>query len=148
MTKYYAVTCKCGHVGKHTYMPITFPIKASDGKEAARVARAFPRVKHDKKDAILDVREIDYEEYCLLEEMNRNDPYLQCKSIQEQRMYDFSDRVVYEEYKDYRLDKYEINHEVYVGKERIKSPKKYSRLSSYLMSNNEWNNTKTTCYAY
>ena len=63
MLKYYAVTCKCGHVGKHTYMPITFPIKASDGKEAARVARTFPRVKHDKKDAILDVREIDYEEY-------------------------------------------------------------------------------------
>ena len=84
----------------------------------------------------LNVREIDYEEYCLLEEINRNDPYLQCKSIQEQRMYDFTDRVVYEECKDYRLDKYEINHEVYVGKERIKSPKKYSRLSSYLMSNN------------
>lgn len=36
--KYYKVTCKCGHTGsKKTYIPITFPVVAINGKEAASI---------------------------------------------------------------------------------------------------------------
>ena len=54
--RYYEVTAKCGHVGKGFYIPITFPVRAKSAAEAASVTRAFPRVKHDHKDAILIVR--------------------------------------------------------------------------------------------
>ena len=50
--EFYLVTTKCGHVGKGHYVPITFPIKAENGKEAAKIARMLPRVKHHHWDAI------------------------------------------------------------------------------------------------
>ena len=70
--KYFAVTTKCGHVGRKYYLPVTFPVVAESGKEAARLGRDIPRVKHTHKDAILDVREISYEEYLILENENDN----------------------------------------------------------------------------
>lgn len=65
-SKFYKVTCKCGHVGKQYFIRISFPINADSGKEASEIARSLPRVKHDHKDAILDCKEIDYEEYLIL----------------------------------------------------------------------------------
>ena len=61
--KYYMVIAKCGHVGKKHYVPIKFAVIAEDGKEAAKMVRQFPRVKHNHKDAILSVNKIDYERY-------------------------------------------------------------------------------------
>ena len=83
---YYEVIAKCGHVGKKHYVPVKFAVIAEDGKEAAKMVRDFPRVKHDHKDAILNVNKIDYERFQEIVEMNRNDPYLKCHSRKEQNL--------------------------------------------------------------
>lgn len=85
--KYYKVTAKCGHVGKGFYYPGDLFIKAENGRDAAKVAREMPRVKHDRKDAILNVVEIDLESYLAGKEATRNNPYFFCESIQEQFKY-------------------------------------------------------------
>lgn len=85
-SKFYKVTCKCGHVGKKWFIRIAFPVNADSGKEAAQIAREIPRVKHDHKDAILSCIEIDYEEYQILQVINSNDPYLKCNNRQEQEL--------------------------------------------------------------
>ena len=82
--KYYAVTAKCGHVRKSRYVEVTFAIAAESGKEAAKIGRFMPRVKHDHPMAIVNVVKISYEEYLELKENNSNNPYLQCTSRQEQ----------------------------------------------------------------
>ena len=84
--KYYMVIAKCGHVGRKNYIPIKFAVVAESGKEAAKKVRQFPRVKHDHKDAILDVRCITLEEFLEIKEINDNDPYLKCHSRQEQNL--------------------------------------------------------------
>ena len=83
--RFYKVICKCGHVGRKHYIPIPFAVRARNGKEAALMARYFPRVKHDRKDAVLSCKEISEEEYQELNEENEGNPYLYCKNIQEQR---------------------------------------------------------------
>ena len=85
---YYEVIAKCGHVGKKHYVPVKFAVIAEDGKEAAKMVRQFPRVKHDHKDAILNVNKINFERYLEIVEMNNNDPYLKCHSRQEQNLID------------------------------------------------------------
>ena len=82
--KYYEVIAKCGHVGRKNYIPVKFAVIAESGKEAAKKVRQFPRVKHDHKDAILNVRCITLEEFLKIKESNDNDPYLKCHSRQEQ----------------------------------------------------------------
>ena len=84
--KYFMVIAKCGHVGKKNYIPVKFAVIAESGKEAAKKVRQFPRVKHDHKDAILDVRCITLEEFLEIKEINDNDPYLKCHSRQEQNL--------------------------------------------------------------
>ena len=84
--KYYMVIAKCGHVGRKNYIPVKFAVVAESGKEAAKKVRQFPRVKHDHKDAILDVRCITLEEFLEIIEINGNDPYLKCHSRQEQNL--------------------------------------------------------------
>lgn len=84
MNKYYKVGVKCGHVGRHKYITKIFAIMAESGKEAAYIARWMPRVKHNDKYAILFCKEIEEKEFNNLQEVNRNDPYLNCKSHQEQ----------------------------------------------------------------
>ena len=92
--KYFKVTCKCGHVGVKHFIRVSFPIIATCGKDAVAIARYIPRVKHDHKDAILDCREISYDEYVNLQYVNDNDPYLRCECKQEQEMItDFSSRL-------------------------------------------------------
>ena len=93
MTKYYKVVAKCGHVGKKHYVPVAFAIAAESGKEAAKIARLIPRVKHDHNDAILDCKEFSYEEYVELNEINNNDEYLKFRSRQEQNLIDLSGRI-------------------------------------------------------
>ncbi len=85
MNRYFAVETKCGHVGKNMCIYIWFAVKADSGKAAAAKARDYKRVKHHHKDAIREVREISFEEYIQLRLDNTNDPYLQCKNIQQQR---------------------------------------------------------------
>lgn len=83
---YYRVKAKCGHVGQKKYIPKNYYIKAEDGEEAALKARKLPRVKHDSKFAILETVKITKEEYLEGKRINKEDPYLQATSIQEQRM--------------------------------------------------------------
>ena len=84
--KYYEVIAKCGHVGRKNYIPVKFAVVAESGKEAAKKVRQFPRVKHNHKDAILDVRCITLEEFLEIKESNDNDSYLKCHSRQEQNL--------------------------------------------------------------
>lgn len=88
MIHYFAVETKCGHVGKDKCIFIWFAVKAENGKAAAAKAREYKRVKHHHKDAIRQVRAISLEEYIGLRIENENDPYLQCKNIQQQRELD------------------------------------------------------------
>ena len=94
MMKYFKVITKCGHVGKKNYVPVAFAVEAESGKEAAKIARFLPRVKHDHKDAILDCKEVSYEEYLELREINLNDEYLKCHTKQQQNLIDISNRLV------------------------------------------------------
>lgn len=130
MNNYFAVKCKCGHVGRNYYILITFPVIAENKKEAARIARSIPRCKHHHKDCIREVVEITYEEFIELEHKNNADPYLKCRCVQEQRNIDLSDRVVAEtEVLSCEHNKESI-HNIYFGKTRVKYPKKYFRFNS------------------
>lgn len=122
----YEVKCKCGHVGRKNYIVIAFPIIANDGKEAALIARYIPRVKHNHKDAILSVREINDEEYESLVESNENDKYLQCKNKQEQNLLNLSNRVNREDYfKDCYEDEEVEGKHLFFGKIKVRNAKKF-----------------------
>ena len=132
VVRYYKVTCKCGHTGsRRTYIPVTFPVVAENGREAAEKARYIPRCKHHHKDCILDVEECSYEEYVAQQKINKENPYLKCKSIQEQRLLDiehlfvedphFHEEVDDSDYEDKNYRYY------YLGKTKIKNPKKYMK---------------------
>ena len=82
--KLYAVKAKCGHVGVNYYIEKEFLDFASDGKEAASKTRLIGRVKHHHKDAIIDVRKIDFDEGRVLWLQNEMDPFLHCKNRREQ----------------------------------------------------------------
>ena len=123
---YYEVKCKCGHVGRNHYIPISFAIFAPDAKAAALIGRWMPRSKHHQKDCVLDVKEISCKRYCELSRENENDPYLKCHSIQEQRQYDFSDRIC-DEYTDEEIYDDEGYRILFMGKTPIKHPKKFMR---------------------
>ena len=82
--KYYIVTAKCGHVGRDKYIPISFPVIATSKSEAATIVRNKARVKHDHKNAILSVEEVDKEAYDIQQFCNAHDPYLMVRSKHEQ----------------------------------------------------------------
>lgn len=93
--KYFEVTVKCGHVGHRNYIPIVFAIRARSRKEASEVAREIPRVKHNRKDAIISSVEITFDEFIELMKINNIDLYLKAQSIQEQRRIEgIEDRIV------------------------------------------------------
>ena len=124
----YEVACKCGHVGRTRYIPIHYPIKAQSGKEAASKAREYPRVKHDRKDAILSVCKIDQRRFSELREINNRDPYLRCTCIQDQNLIDLSDRLLDEKETVYRMvRKDESNKDFYYKKQKLRDPKKYMK---------------------
>lgn len=84
--KYFIVTAKCGHVGKNNYILIDFAVTAENKKDAARKTRMISRVKHNHKDAIINVIEVSKEKFDSQLESNRNNAYLSCKNIQQQRL--------------------------------------------------------------
>ena len=133
--KYFIVEAKCGHVGKQFYIPIKFAITAKSAKEAAEIIRQIPRVKHDHKDAILNVEKVSFEEYLTQQENNSKIDYLKCKSKYEQKnILDWIENNKIEEteveYK-YRLkDKYYFDDEssfVYKFGKCIRNLKKYTK---------------------
>lgn len=83
--RHYRVEAKCGHVGRHYYTVKNFYIKADDGKEAAAKVRYLPRVKHDRKDAILSVKAITQEEYSEGIKAQNADMYFKVHNSTEQR---------------------------------------------------------------
>jgi len=128
LNKYFMVIAKCGHVGKKNYIPIKFAVVAESGKEAAKKARGYSRVKHNHKDAILDVKEISYEEFLEIKEKNNNDPYLKCHSKQEQNKIDSLDERL-------EIDNHNVKKEVdkEARKARVSHKlKKYAILEEYL----------------
>ena len=121
----YQVVAKCGYVGRDYYVKKSFAVKAADGKEAAKIVRNYPRVKHHHKDAILDVIEISYGEYLSILSRNNEDPYFSCSNVQEQRSYIEQD--VYREYQTtYECDEM-CSKAVYYGKTQLRNPKKYMK---------------------
>lgn len=117
--KYYKVITKCGHVGRKSYIPITFAINAESGKEASKVARNLPRVKHNRRFAIISCEEIMHDEYLEIKRINNNDPYLNCKNIQQQNLIDLSDRIcVDDEFRIPLYSKEERKHRVEFKKKK------------------------------
>lgn len=86
-TKYFKVQAKCGHVGRNYYILKWFYVKALTGEEGAKVVRDKPRVKHNQKDAIRNVKEITFEEYLTGLRLNSEDMYFKSTSKQEQEFY-------------------------------------------------------------
>lgn len=85
--KYYKVIAKCGHVGKSRYYAGAFYEAADDGKEAARIVRTRPRVKHDHKDAILELAEISRADYDRGMLETRANPYFHATNAYEQYLH-------------------------------------------------------------
>ena len=85
--KYFLVDAQFGHVGRNKYIIKTIATSASDWKEATYNVRFIPRVKHNRKEAILNVKKVDYENYLSVKNENNDDMYFKVKSIQEQRKF-------------------------------------------------------------
>jgi hypothetical protein len=84
--RYYRVVAKCGHVGRGMYYEGSFYVCSASGRDAARLVRNMPRVKHNHKDAILYVECIDRDVYQqgLLDQ--QSNPYWNCTSPQDQEL--------------------------------------------------------------
>jgi hypothetical protein len=99
MKKYFSVKTKCGHVGKFHCVWIDFAVVADNAKAAAEKVKQYGRVKRHQKSCIESVAQIDFENFMILKAKNDADPYLHCKSIQEQRAVEgFEDRIEVDEY--------------------------------------------------
>ena len=99
MKKYLSVKTKCGHVGRFHCVWIDFAVAAENAKEAAEKVKQYGRVKRHQKSCIESVMKIDFEDFMTLKAKNDADPYLHCKSIQEQRAVEgFEDRIEVDEY--------------------------------------------------
>lgn len=83
---FYRVKAKCGHVGRNHYIEKYFYVLATSGKDAAYKVRYKPRVKHDRKDAILSVERISQEEFLMGIESNKRDNYFSVRNSSEQRL--------------------------------------------------------------
>ena len=109
---FFEVKAKCGHVGKHNYVIKIFYTRANCAKDAAKKIRYAPRVKHDRKDAILEVREIDYLDYKNGVQKNKDDEYFNIHNSSDQK------RITIEEI--FREERFEINQERDVSFKRKK----------------------------
>ena len=127
---WFAVTARCGHVGRKNYARKTFAIEADSGKTAAKVVRGLPRVKHHHRYAIIDVEKVNYERYLEIIEANNADPYFHCHSVQEQRKYIDND-IYPEEMMDQVKKRVPSIKEIFDGKMKIRSPKKYVKNNYY-----------------
>jgi len=130
--KKYIVSTKCGHVGNNKYIVIDFAVSAKNGKEAAKIARSIPRVKHHRKDAIEQVREVTSEEYYNQIKINRKDEYLKSKCIQDQKMNcdDLMNRVHSNHIELDEIDKWKKRRErIQYRMKKLEIIKKYSYIS-------------------
>ena len=84
-SEFYIVDAVCGHVGRENAVIKHFAVRAANAKEAAAFVRSLPRVKHDYKFAIRNVRLVSFEDYLIQYLKNQFDPYLNANNIQEQR---------------------------------------------------------------
>lgn len=97
---FFEVLAKCGHVGRNNYIVKKFYVKAESGKEAARIIRLAPRVKHHQKDAIIEVHKIDYEQYVQGAIRMNEDPYFNVYNTSDQKRFNLDDIIredIYEE---------------------------------------------------
>lgn len=83
--KYYLVTAKCGHLGRSNYIPISFPVRSLNMKEASNIARMIPRVKKHHIDVILGIEQVSYERFQKQILINNEDPYLQLTNSRDQK---------------------------------------------------------------
>lgn len=104
---FFEVEAKCGHVGMNKYVLKNFYIKTDSAKKAAYIIRNVPRVKHDHKDAIRNVREITYEEYVEGSKRMEADDYFRIHNSSEQKGL-LSENVFYEEYEERKKSR-EVN---------------------------------------
>ena len=138
--RYFIVTAKCGHVGRGNYIPIDFAVKAESASEAASYARNLPRVKHDHKDAILSVQEVDLFDYSERDWINRYDPYLKCTTRREQMQeYETIYHRILEESRPDREEAQLSEKPVYSGKKRIRNVRRYAREQAFAYSLKEAN---------
>ena len=106
MKKYFSVKSKCGHVGKFHCVWIDFAVAAENAKEAAEKVKQYGRVKRHQKSCIESVAKIDFEDFMMLKAKNDADPYLHCKSVQEQRAIEgFEERIELDDYNIARFSK-------------------------------------------
>ena len=104
---FFEVEAKCGHVGMNKYILKNFYIKTDSAKKAAYIIRNVPRVKHDHKDAIRNVREITYEEYVEGAKRMEVDDYFRIHNSSEQKAI-LTENVFYEENEE-RIKSREVN---------------------------------------
>lgn len=76
LNKNYAVITKCGHCGDGYYIPIIFTAHCKDVYTAIEIIKTIPRVKRDKKDAIIDAFEVTPMQAMFIDAINDRDPYL------------------------------------------------------------------------
>ncbi len=81
--QYYIITAACGHVGRGKYISVDFPVTASSVKEATKICRNIPRVKHGHKNAIIKVKTVSYFEYRDQVFSNKENPFLTSKNKKE-----------------------------------------------------------------
>ncbi len=81
----YSVKAMFGHVGRNNSIVKEIATYAENGKEAAFNVRWMGRVKHNLKNAIIEVKKISEERYHEIQEANKKDPYFSCHSKQEQK---------------------------------------------------------------
>lgn len=122
---YYKVDAKCGHVGRNYYVVKSFPIIANTKKEAAKIVRGIPRVKHHHKDAIKAIKEITLNEYISLGLQHASDPYFHCKNIQLQRK--LCHEEIFEEPQAYKVKQEKSRKKYYYGKTSVKFPKRFDK---------------------
>lgn len=96
---YYIVVCKVGHVGRNHFTKISYPIYAENGKEAAKIARNLPRVKHDDPNAIISCKKVSKEEFDAQKEANKKNQFLHCTNRQMQRPFE-AELEIFEETKE------------------------------------------------
>ena len=83
--EHYLVKAQFGHVGRNNYIIKTVPVYAEDGKEAALKVRWMARVKHNRKDAIIEVKKCSLEEYLEQKAIIDKDPYFSVHNKQDQK---------------------------------------------------------------
>lgn len=86
-------------------------------------------MKHDHKDAILSVREVDRAEYLRIYQANDDDPYMHCKNVQEQRraFEEIYDRILPEKQTEEALYQSESRKAYYAGKTQVKNVRRFMR---------------------